>query len=64
LKLSGEQPAEAMGRFVRWILTTGDLILFKRAVQMLFERLESAREETGDWKLSKVIPREVFWEFF
>jgi hypothetical protein len=38
--------------------------MFKRAVNMLFERIEAARGENGEWKLSKVIPRDEFQEFF
>jgi DNA invertase Pin-like site-specific DNA recombinase len=41
-----------------------DPLIFKRAVNLLFERLEATRQENGVWKLSKVIPREEFREFF
>lgn len=46
------------------IAETGDLNLFKRAISMLFERLEATRQADGAWKLSKAIPREEFREFF
>lgn len=55
---------EKVGRAGELIANVQDLALFKRAVGMLFERLEVSREEDGTWTLSKVIPKEEFQEFF
>ncbi len=41
------------------IAQTIDPLKFKRAMGMLFVRLKAAREESDQWKLSKVIQRGV-----
>ena len=45
------------------IAGTTDPALFKQAVGMLFERLETVRPDKGKWRLSKAIPRKEFREF-
>jgi hypothetical protein len=45
------------------IAGTTNPALFKQAVGMLFERLETVRPDEGKWKLSKVIPRKELRDF-
>jgi hypothetical protein len=59
IKFLGRDPFGLSGLDIK-----GYYLRLKRAEQMLFERIEAARDEDGTWKLSKVIPREEFRDFF